>query len=885
MANESEILWVDVENNVLLAGWEANTTATIPVFKQGDNIKVEIHFVKRVSTQRGIFFEEVPTSGSSFKLAVGNPDTLPNGGFWTLSFGSESADFLYNATAASVQTALNAFTNITALGGVIVEKVNGETTYRISFNEKVALPYFFSGDPTNLLPSSTVIADEIKVGSATTKGVWHIKSVQVPIAYQSSWTSQSSAAITTTALQLGTTRVKIAPAPKDGTFSLTIGTTSTAPISVFATDFDVQAAISDAVDTATATFEVKKSGSFIWDVSQTGGNLLLVTADGAGLISFDAVVGELNFNNYETDSLLAGATTKNTTLEIEMTTGATVATVLQTRCTIVANLIGENVYAPTPFEEHITEAPEDGNLYARQNGGWVSFEEENNQGITITDGDARYLQQVNNLADLTDLSVGRTNLGVYSTSEVDTALSAKANLSGATFTGDIVTTAGRMAIGGNLAANPLNKLAIYDGNIVFSAGYGLAFGDGTTQTTAASPTDLTGYATEAWVQSQSYAPYSALSYYHPLNAYPIDRLFASSYTDYYGSAVASWDITYYDPYAMTDFTISVTVTAPAGQSYQNWNVAFTEDYGLGTSFFDTNASVVYVGVGGGMNAQDATNTLSGSGSGLPSGWVIYFNNSASPYAQAGVLVSSGTLYAPQVGLSMSSSFVLSGGVLPELSSNAIMTGNHNKVLASDAAGIVRWTTPTSLLSNVALLSGATFTGKVNFVPAGGAAGLNIGIGGTSGSTIAGDLWIASGGTNLNWRDATGAWRVSATQGQTNTFTTNQIISGSSSSAMLRITQTGTGKALIVEDETSPDGTGTVIDQNGSVGIGVTNTFTATHKLEVVGAVKANSITFNGTQQFKVNSTAAHAGGSHTHDLFISYGGSTYRIPMIFVSTP
>ena len=56
----------------------------------------------------------------------------------------------------------------------------------------------------------------------------------------------------------------------------------------------------------------------------------------------------------------------------------------------------------------------------------------------------------------------------------------------------------------------------------------------------------------------------------------------------------------------------------------------------------------------------------------------------------------------------------------------------------------------------------------------------------------------------------------------NTFTNNQIISVSSSSDALRITQTGTGNALIVEDSTNPDSTPFVIDQYGRTAIGATS---------------------------------------------------------------
>ena len=54
----------------------------------------------------------------------------------------------------------------------------------------------------------------------------------------------------------------------------------------------------------------------------------------------------------------------------------------------------------------------------------------------------------------------------------------------------------------------------------------------------------------------------------------------------------------------------------------------------------------------------------------------------------------------------------------------------------------------------------------------------------------------------------------------NTFSAPQVISGDSESAMLRVTQIGSGEAFRVEDETSPDATAFVISNSGRVGIGV-----------------------------------------------------------------
>jgi len=78
----------------------------------------------------------------------------------------------------------------------------------------------------------------------------------------------------------------------------------------------------------------------------------------------------------------------------------------------------------------------------------------------------------------------------------------------------------------------------------------------------------------------------------------------------------------------------------------------------------------------------------------------------------------------------------------------------------------------------------------------------------------------------------------------NTFTANQIISVTdNTNAALRITQTGTGNALLVEDNSNPDSTPVVITADGNMSIGATS---ATAKLEVIGSV-VNSITALGTE--------------------------------------
>jgi hypothetical protein len=85
------------------------------------------------------------------------------------------------------------------------------------------------------------------------------------------------------------------------------------------------------------------------------------------------------------------------------------------------------------------------------------------------------------------------------------------------------------------------------------------------------------------------------------------------------------------------------------------------------------------------------------------------------------------------------------------------------------------------------------------------------------SNVTGTLPIANGGTGAT----TLAGANIAVTNAANTFSANQIVSVTdNSNAALRITQLGTGNALLVEDSANPDSSPFVIDANGVVSIGV-----------------------------------------------------------------
>jgi len=108
------------------------------------------------------------------------------------------------------------------------------------------------------------------------------------------------------------------------------------------------------------------------------------------------------------------------------------------------------------------------------------------------------------------------------------------------------------------------------------------------------------------------------------------------------------------------------------------------------------------------------------------------------------------------------------------------------------------------------------TGGVSSFSA-GTTGLTPNTATTGNVTLDGTLAIANGGTGAITAPNALTNLAAAGTGISNTFTANQIVSVTdNTNAALRITQLGSGNALLVEDSTNPDASPFVIDANGSV---------------------------------------------------------------------
>lgn len=116
--------------------------------------------------------------------------------------------------------------------------------------------------------------------------------------------------------------------------------------------------------------------------------------------------------------------------------------------------------------------------------------------------------------------------------------------------------------------------------------------------------------------------------------------------------------------------------------------------------------------------------------------------------------------------------------------------------------------------------------------------------GTGGSTLASlqyDSTLASKfkiGANGSQSEIVTSSTTQSISGQ-KTFTSATIIEANTSNSALRVTQTGTGNALVVEDSTNPDSTPFVVDAAGNVGVG-TSTPTATFSVGSLSQFQVNS---------------------------------------------
>ena len=150
----------------------------------------------------------------------------------------------------------------------------------------------------------------------------------------------------------------------------------------------------------------------------------------------------------------------------------------------------------------------------------------------------------------------------------------------------------------------------------------------------------------------------------------------------------------------------------------------------------------------------------------------------------------------------------------------------------------------------------------------GGANWEVGIGTfTSPSTLARTTILSSsnGGSIVTFTAGTKDVFISLPASKTNVEDQPNLIEVNSASDALRITQTGAGNALVVEDSANPDATPFVVDASGNVGIG---TSSPGNKLDIVSAGSSQIRVKDG-----VNATAYYDFGRDGTDGFFGFSGA------------
>lgn len=90
-----------------------------------------------------------------------------------------------------------------------------------------------------------------------------------------------------------------------------------------------------------------------------------------------------------------------------------------------------------------------------------------------------------------------------------------------------------------------------------------------------------------------------------------------------------------------------------------------------------------------------------------------------------------------------------------------------------------------------------------------------------------------------------------------TFTDPAVVAVNSASTALRVTQTGAGNALLIEDEANPDASPFVVNASGAVGVGTTSLsgYSIRASKTITGATDAYGIVSDGVAQADVTSSA------------------------------
>lgn len=342
----------------LVSDFASRVPASVPLLVRNDVLGVSLRFLTP-SAVAGQAWNDVDYSAATVSLGIGEFDETPSSGTFTLTYGANTTSALaYNASAATVASALNGLASIISAGGVTVTSPQ-TGVYVVTFSS-AGVRTAISGT-SSLFPDTSIPVSEVVAGTVSVPEVQVVQLVVNPYCLTTSWTpfSAAAAAVTVLAAGSGSTQnvqvVSLDPVPYGGTFQITTSILTTAAIPYNATAQQVQDALGGSTN-----YTVTGAAGGPWTITKTAnGSVATHTVSVTGLDVPVGLNGTLNLSTYALFNRFLATTDDEITLTLEVQVnpdGNNPGTVLQVPITVTRDVINYSNIVPSPSTGYPTTA-------------------------------------------------------------------------------------------------------------------------------------------------------------------------------------------------------------------------------------------------------------------------------------------------------------------------------------------------------------------------------------------------------------------------------------------------------------------------------------------------------------------------------------------------
>ena len=351
---------VDVENKRLVSSFTSTRTTTPESAVFGDTPDISVRLVESNEASNATPWRYVDLTGTSIRVAIGNPGGDPTSGTFTLTFSGDTTSALdYNATASEVDTALNALASMVTAGGCTVTQATAG--YQVTF-DSTGDQALITATTDSLFPASSAYIYEATTGDGSTNEVQVVTLEVDNAAYVELTDDIASPSATVTVVREGVTdttselqRVQISGDPYLGTWAITINGNTSAAIAVDATLAEITTAIEGITGIGAGNATVTGSTlDFTIQYDASLGNVASASIDVANLTGSVGKTGSIDLNTNQFLELLGGASSATATLEIVKydTGNSTSDTVFQGNITCRQDVIPDTPASATPFPSY-----------------------------------------------------------------------------------------------------------------------------------------------------------------------------------------------------------------------------------------------------------------------------------------------------------------------------------------------------------------------------------------------------------------------------------------------------------------------------------------------------------------------------------------------------